>query len=149
MPVRCQAERRALAKARRATFDRPRAGATASGRPTSRSSRRPAAAPGGSRRRRLRERHADGAGRALRAQAAIAEAERLLGRPLAEDCLNEETGELHPLVIVSNNGPAYKSDRFALFIASRPELRHVHEARRAGENGVVGTFFESVKYEYL
>jgi hypothetical protein len=43
-------------------------------------------------------------------EAAIAEAERLLERPLAVECLDEETGELHPLVIVSDKGPAYKSD---------------------------------------
>jgi putative transposase len=83
-------------------------------------------------------------------EAAIAEAERLLARPLREECLDPTTGELHPLVIVSDNGPAFKSDRFALFIAGRPELRHVRTKHHAPEtNGVVERFYESLKYEHL
>jgi putative transposase len=65
---------------------------------------------------------------------------------LARTGLDEETGELHPLVIVSDNGPAYKSDRFATFIAARPELAHVRTKHRAPEtNGVVERFYESLK----
>jgi putative transposase len=82
--------------------------------------------------------------------AAIAEAEALIGTSLAEDCVNAETGELEPLVIVSDNGPAYKSDAFARFIGSRPWLAHVRTRYRSPQtNGVIERFYGSVKYEHL
>lgn len=160
MPVRYQAERRQLAKARRATFDAPprrrnrvwqtdfsefetQAGGTwritgvvdyaaklclacqANGTQTARDA-------------------------VAVLETAIAEAERLLGHSLREDCSDPATGELHRLVIVSDNGPAYKSDRFATFIQSRAELSHVRTKHRSPEtNGVVERFFESLKYEHL
>ena len=69
---------------------------------------------------------------------------------LAEDCLNRETGEITPLVIVTDNGPAYKSDAFARFIAARPFLAHVRTRYRSPQtNGVIERFNESVKYEHL
>jgi putative transposase len=46
---------------------------------------------------------------------AIVCAEELLGFPLIEDCIDEETGEIHPLVIVTDNGPAFKSTTFMRF----------------------------------
>lgn len=58
-------------------------------------------------------------------KAAIAEAEELLGRPLIEDICDPLTGEIHPVVVVTDNGPAFRSAAFARFIASRPELTHV------------------------
>lgn len=83
-------------------------------------------------------------------EAAIAEAERLLGHRLIEDCVDPTTGELAQVVIVSDNGPAYKSDAFARFIAGRPELAHVRTRYRSPQtNGVVERFNESVKYEHL
>lgn len=82
--------------------------------------------------------------------ASIAEAERLLGRPMVEDCVDPETGELHPLILVTDNGPAYKSTDFAQFVASRPWLRHVRTRHYAPEtNGVVERFNGSLKYERL
>ena len=51
---------------------------------------------------------------------AIAEAERLLGHRLLDDCVDRRTGELTPVTIVTDNGPAYKSADFVHFIASRP-----------------------------
>ena len=83
-------------------------------------------------------------------RAAIEEAERLLGHTLLQDCVDPDTGELHPLILVTDNGPAYKSSDFARFIASRPELRHVRTRHYAPEtNGVVERFNGSLKYEHL
>lgn len=83
-------------------------------------------------------------------EVAIAEAEQLLGRPLLDDCVDRETGELLPVTIVTDNGPAYKSSDFLHFIASRPELAHVRTRHHAPEtNGVVERFNGSLKYEHL
>lgn len=83
-------------------------------------------------------------------EAAIAEAERLLGHTLLEDCVDSETGEIFPVVIVSDNGPAYKSDPFARYIAARPWLAHVRTRYRSPQtNGVIERFFGSLKYEHL
>lgn len=83
-------------------------------------------------------------------RAAIAGAEALLGHSLLADCLDPRTGELTPVIVVSDNGPAYRSADFARFIASRPELRHVRTRHHAPEtNGVVERFNESIKYEHL
>jgi len=81
---------------------------------------------------------------------AVREAERLLGRPLIEDCVDPTTGELEHLTIVTDNGPAYKSDRFIRFIMSRPELEHVRTRHYSpGQNGVVERFYRTLKYEHL
>ncbi len=83
-------------------------------------------------------------------EAAIRTAERLLGHALLEDCLDPATGELVPLTIVTDNGPAYKSSDFLHFIARHPELRHVRTRHHAPEtNGVVERFNGSLKYEHL
>jgi putative transposase len=83
-------------------------------------------------------------------EGAIATAEQLLGIPLGDDCLDPETGEVVPLVIVSDNGPCYKSGLFERFIASRPYLTHVRTRHHSPEtNGVVERFFGSLKYEHL
>ena len=83
-------------------------------------------------------------------EAAIAEAERLLGPPLAEDCLNEETSKLP---IRSSSFPTdrstYKLDRFALFSQPPRAPPRARSTARRSTNVVVETFFESVKYEYL
>jgi transposase InsO family protein len=83
-------------------------------------------------------------------EGAIAAAEELLGRPLLEDCVDPETGELEHLTIVTDNGPAYKSDRFIRFIMARPELEHVRTRHYSpGQNGVVERFYRTLKYEHL
>jgi putative transposase len=83
-------------------------------------------------------------------EAAIAEAERLLGQPLLEDCVDPDTGELTPVTIVTDNGPAYKSSDFTHFIAGRVELAHVRTRHHAPEtNGVVERFNQTLKYEHL
>jgi transposase InsO family protein len=81
---------------------------------------------------------------------AIREAERLLGHSLLKDCIDPVSGEITPLTIVTDNGPAYKSTDFARFIASRPELAHVRTRHHSPEtNGVVERFNGSIKYEHL
>ncbi len=84
-------------------------------------------------------------------EAAMAEAERLLGTTLLEDCVDAETGEVEPLVIVSDNGPAYRSDAFARFLLSHNgHLVHIRTRYRSPQtNGVIERFFGSIKYEHL
>jgi transposase InsO family protein len=83
-------------------------------------------------------------------EAAIEEAERLMGHSLEEDCVDPETGEIFALVIVSDNGPGYKADLFNRFIISRPWLAHVRTRYRSPQtNGVIERFFGSLKYEHL
>jgi len=69
---------------------------------------------------------------------ALAEAERLLGHPLIDDCqVDEATGEFLPvLTIVTDNGGPFRSFTFEAFIALHPELRHVRtRVRTPGQNG--------------
>ncbi len=83
-------------------------------------------------------------------QAAIAAAEELLGYSLLEDCTDKTTGEITPVIVVSDNGAAYKSADMVRFFASRPELSHVRTRHYAPEtNGVVERFNQSLKYEHL
>jgi putative transposase len=83
-------------------------------------------------------------------EAAIDQAEALLGHPLLEDVVDQATGELTPVVIVTDNGPAYRSVGFARFIASRPELLHVRTRHRSPQtNGVIERFYQAIKYEHL
>ena len=83
-------------------------------------------------------------------EAAIEEAERLMGHSMQEDCIDPETGEIFPLVIVTDNGSAYKSDLFARFILSKPWLAHIRTRYRAPQtNGVIERFYGSLKYEHL
>jgi transposase InsO family protein len=81
---------------------------------------------------------------------AIEAAERLTDRRLEDECLEPASGELTPLVLVTDNGPAFKSIDFAGFIRARPWLRHVRTRHRAPEtNGVIERFFGTLKYEHL
>lgn len=160
LPVRYQTERRALAQARRATFVDPPARRnrvwqldfsefeTAGG-----GTWRLAAVIDYATKTSLAvaisgtsaARDATGAVRA-----AIDAAERLLGRPLADDCHDPVSGTDATLTVVTDNGPAFKSIDFAGFIRARPYLRHVRTRHRAPEtNGVVERFFGSLKYEHL
>lgn len=49
----------------------------------------------------------------------------LLGRPRIDDVTDPQTGDITKVIVVSDNGPCYKSHAFAKYIASRPELTHV------------------------
>lgn len=83
-------------------------------------------------------------------QAAICEAERLLGRPLIDDLTDPDTGELCPIFVVSDNGPCFKGATFERFIASRPELTHVRTRRRSPQtNGVIERYHGAIKIEQL
>ena len=74
----------------------------------------------------------------------------LLGVALLDDCTCPQTGELTPVIVVSDNGPCYRAVGFARYIASRPELSHVRTRYRSpGTNGVIERFYESLKYEHL
>ena len=80
----------------------------------------------------------------------MATAEQLLGRPLIADYVDVETGEVDPLVIVTDNGPAMRSIAVARWFNARPHLKHVRTRKNAPEaNGVVERWFESLKYERL
>lgn len=159
-PVRYQAERRALAKARRATFDAPQ---TRRNRVWQTDFSEFETTAGGTWQitgvvdyaaKICLACHANGTQMARDAvavlEAAIAEAERLLGHPLKEDVVDHDTGEVSKIVVVTDNGPAYKSDLFARFIMSRPELGHVRTRFRSPQtNGVIERFYGSIKYEHL
>jgi transposase InsO family protein len=81
---------------------------------------------------------------------ALAETERLLGRPLLQQVTDDETGEVRPVAVVTDNGPCFKSARFAAFIDRRPELIHIRTRRKTpGQNGVRERAFGSLKYEHL
>lgn len=81
---------------------------------------------------------------------AISAAETFMGQTLLSDCTDPATGELTPVTVVTDNGPAYKSADFARFIAGRPEFTHVRTRHHAPEtNGVVERFNQSLKYEHL
>ena len=83
-------------------------------------------------------------------QGAIETAETLLGCRLVEDCVDPATGEIVPLVVVTDNGPAMKSVAVARWFAARSHLAHVRTRHRAPwTNGVVERWFESLKYEHL
>ena len=81
---------------------------------------------------------------------AIAESERLTGRPLAELLTDAVTGEIRPIALVTDNGPCFKSVRFAAYIERRPELIHIRTRRKSpNQNGVRERAFGSLKYEHL
>ena len=81
---------------------------------------------------------------------AIEEAEALMGHTLAWELTNPLTGEIRPIALVTDNGPAFKAKGFAAFIAGRPELIHIRTKRRSpGQNGVRERAFGSLKYEHL
>jgi putative transposase len=81
---------------------------------------------------------------------ALAETKRLLGRGLIEAVTDRETGELRPVALVTDNGPCFKSARFAAFVDRHPELIHIRTKRNSpGQNGVRERAFGSLKYEHL
>lgn len=83
-------------------------------------------------------------------QDAVAAAEALRGRPLIEDCVDADTGEIVPLVVVTDNGPAMKSVAVARWFAARSYLAHVRTRHRAPHtNGVAERWIETLKYEHL
>jgi transposase InsO family protein len=81
---------------------------------------------------------------------AVDHVEEVLGHSLLAEVTDPDTDEIHPVVVVTDNGPAYRSGAFARFIASRPELTHVRTRHRSpGSNGVRERGFGTLKYEQL
>ena len=74
----------------------------------------------------------------------------MTGRPLAELLTDAVTGEIRPIALVTDNGPCFKSVRFAAYIERRPELIHIRTRRKSpNQNGVRERAFGSLKYEHL
>ena len=81
--------------------------------------------------------------------AAETAAEALLGEPLILDCVDAHW-RLWPVVALTDNGPAMKSSAVAAWFAQRPHFTHVRTRHRSpGTNGVIERFFEALKYEHL
>ena len=52
--------------------------------------------------------------------------------------------------IVTDNGPCFKSARFAAWVASKGHIAHIRTRNRAPwTNAVIERFFGAVKYEHL
>lgn len=80
---------------------------------------------------------------------ALSEVERLHGNTLL-DMVTDSDGQVHPVTVVTDNGPAFKAHRFARYIDSRPELIHIRTRRKTPQqNGVRERGFGSLKYEHL
>jgi putative transposase len=83
-------------------------------------------------------------------EAAMDQVQALLGVSWVEELTDPHTGEIGTLTIVTDNGPCFKSSRFAAWIASRKHLRHVRTRKKAPwTNGVIERFFGALKYERL
>lgn len=84
-------------------------------------------------------------------QAAREQAEAWLGHPLVEEVIDLDTGEIvAQIVVVTDNGPAFRSGGFARWIDAQPEFSHVRTRHRAPHtNGVIERTFQSYKYEHL
>ena len=77
-------------------------------------------------------------------------AQTLLGHPLIEDCVDAVTGEIVPIAVVTDNGPAMKSVAAARWFAARAHFTHVRTRHRSPHtNGVIERWFEALKYERL
>ncbi len=74
----------------------------------------------------------------------------LLGRPLLDDVTCSQTGQVTPVILVSDNGPCYKSAGFTRYVDSRPELTHVRTRRRSPQtNGVIERYHGAIQIEHL
>ncbi|MEV0143898.1 MULTISPECIES: integrase core domain-containing protein [unclassified Nonomuraea] len=74
----------------------------------------------------------------------------MLGRPLIDVVTDPATGQIRPVTVVTDNGPAFKSIAFARFFAAHPELKHVRTRKKSPHtNGVRERAFGSLKYERL
>jgi len=83
-------------------------------------------------------------------EAALAEVETLLGVTWIEDLTDPVTGEIATLTLVTDNGPCFKSGRFAAWVASMRHLRHIRTRKKAPwTNGQIERFFGALKYERL
>ena len=83
-------------------------------------------------------------------EAALAEVEALLGITWIEDLTDPGTGEIGKIRLVTDNGPCFKSAKFAAWAASKRHIAHIRTRNRAPwTNGVIERFFQAIKYEHL
>ena len=83
-------------------------------------------------------------------ETALAEVEAMLGVTWIEDLTDPDTGEIHKLRLVTDNGSCFKSAGFAIWIAAQRHLIHIRTRKKSPwTNGVIGRFFGSIKYEPL
>lgn len=81
---------------------------------------------------------------------ARAQVHDLLGHSLLDDVTCTATGQITPVILVSDNGPCYKSHAFARYVASRPELTHVRTRRKSPQtNGVIERYHGAIQIEHL
>jgi transposase InsO family protein len=81
---------------------------------------------------------------------AIAEARQLLGIPLICDLYDDDDDRWSMLRYVSDNGPCYKSGRFAKAVDNLLEVEHIRTRRKSPHtNGVVERYGGSLKAERL
>lgn len=81
---------------------------------------------------------------------ARAQVHDLLGHALLDDVTCTSTGEVTPVIVVSDNGPCYKSHAFTRYIASRAEFTHVRTRRRSPQtNGVIERYHGAIQIEDL
>ena len=72
------------------------------------------------------------------------------GLPARRGLHRPATGEIVPLVVATDNGPAMKSVAVARRFAARAHLVHIRTRHRGPHtNGVVERWIESLKYERL
>lgn len=83
-------------------------------------------------------------------EAALAQVEMILGITWIEDLTDPTTGEIGKLRLVTDNGPCFKSARFAAWVDAQQHLIHVRTRRQAPwTNGQIERFFRSIKYDHL
>ncbi len=83
-------------------------------------------------------------------QLAIVEAQALAGASLLDAVTDKTTGEIRPVVVVTDNGGPFRSHRFADYISSRRDVEHVRtKIKTPGQNGVRERAFGTLKYERL
>lgn len=83
-------------------------------------------------------------------ETALAEVEAMLGVTWIEDLTDPDTGEIHKLRLVTDNGSCFKSAGFAIWIAAQRHLIHIRTRKKSPwTNGVIERFFGSIKYERL
>ncbi len=83
-------------------------------------------------------------------EAALAQVEILLGVTWIEDLTDPDTGEIGKLILVTDNGPCFKSAKFTAWIAAQRHLTHVRTRKKSPwTNGQIERFFRSIKYEDL
>jgi len=81
---------------------------------------------------------------------ALAEVEVLLGVTWVQDLTDPDTGEIGTLRLVTDNGPCFKSARFASWVAAKRHVVHIRTRKKAPwTNGMIERFFRSIKYERL